>query len=549
MPRKKIEVVELNKKEEKIILEESQSALILFWRRHHLLIFLTLLILALTILGVSLIVVAKNLKSSEEPIIKEAKIETNLDAYIADVTSNKALTDDSAKETFKKNELFKSDGEVLLVKTIDKKNFTIKFYSDGTSLKISKDGKSVTRIAPLKDGSYGINEEGIINSKAKSSDVKVTKTADYPWGKVTYLSDGSAIINESKMDIFVRNASDINDNYISNNKVSYLKESKTVGSIKLNYYHDGTIEVIKNGKSYLVRTVDDLNITSNDVTFKNNNQATIISSKKMADGVIIDYYEDGGAIIKNNGNTLSVRKSNSIIIKNNKIYEIVDNIYVEVSKETPNGKYYTNGSAVINYNGTAYYVPENSDIKYQDNNITSIGSNPETKTKETNISGEKVQIFEKTAVITTDDYIAIVPADGVIYDDQGKIKEIDKTDETGDKKEFTIINNTNEKIRYRVVIEKSERTTVDIQYLRYMLSTKSSVSEPTRLDNKIWKDDKTADALNISGTNYILIDSTIEAQDTENISIMLWYDYDTIPNSEQDKYFYGTIKVYAWTEK
>ena len=43
MSRKRIEVVELNKKDEKIILEEKQSALILFWRRHGLLIFLTLL--------------------------------------------------------------------------------------------------------------------------------------------------------------------------------------------------------------------------------------------------------------------------------------------------------------------------------------------------------------------------------------------------------------------------------------------------------------------------------------------------------------------------
>ena len=30
---------------------------------------------------------------------------------------------------------------------------------------------------------------------------------------------------------------------------------------------------------------------------------------------------------------------------------------------------------------------------------------------------------------------------------------------------------------------------------------------------------------------------------------MLWADYDTIPNSQMDKYFIGTIKVYAWTEE
>ena len=35
MSRKKLEVVELNKKEEKILLEETQSALILFFRHFY----------------------------------------------------------------------------------------------------------------------------------------------------------------------------------------------------------------------------------------------------------------------------------------------------------------------------------------------------------------------------------------------------------------------------------------------------------------------------------------------------------------------------------
>ena len=43
--------------------------------------------------------------------------------------------------------------------------------------------------------------------------------------------------------MFVRASSDISESYISNNKVSYLKETKKVGDITLNYYYDGTIEV------------------------------------------------------------------------------------------------------------------------------------------------------------------------------------------------------------------------------------------------------------------------------------------------------------------
>ena len=108
---------------------------------------------------------------------------------------------------------------------------------------------------------------------------------------------------------------------------------------------------------------------------------------------------------------------------------------------------------------------------------------------------------------------------------------------------FEIINNTNSELKYRVVIEKSPKTTVDVQYLRYMLSTKSELIGPSKLDSKIMSDIKT------DNITYILIEDTIEPQDSESISIMLWTDYDTIPNSMQNKYFYGTIRVYAWSDE
>lgn len=32
----------------------------------------------------------------------------------------------------------------------------------------------------------------------------------------------------------------------------------------------------------------------------------------------------------------------------------------------------------------------------------------------------------------------------------------------------------------------------------------------------------------------------------DEISLMLWTDYETIPNSMMNKVFLGTIKVYSW---
>lgn len=549
MSKKKLNVVELNKKEEKIVLEEKQSPLLSFWRNHNLLLFFTALILSLTILSIGIIVTLKNISKSEEEFIKEVSIDTSLDNYTASVTTNdNAITEEKAIDTFLKNQSFKGNGEVILVKLIDNEKFTIKYYSDGTAIRVAKSIGSITRIKALSDGSYGINDNGIINSKAITSTITIKETKEYEWGKITYYSDGSADISNADIDIFVRNSQDIKNNYISNNKVSYLKSTQNIGQIILNYYYDGTIEIIKNNKSYIVRTEDDLNISNNDVTFKNNNAAEIYKTEKMSDNIIIDYYEDGGAIIRDGDKTISVRKSNSIVIKNNKIYEIVDNTYVEISNTRGNVTYYTNGGAVIDNDENKYYIEENSDIKYQKNDISVVPVVKETLTNETTFDDQNVKIFDHTAVITTKDYINIVPKEKVIYDSSGKIKEIDTKIED-DKKEFKIINNTNEKINYRIVIEESKRTNLDVEYIRFQLSTNNDYVSPTKLDNNIWNNDKAYQALKPKGTNYILLDSTIEPHDTENIGIMLWTDYDTIPNSMQNKYFYGTIRVYAWSEK
>ena len=548
MSRKKVEVVELNKKEEQIVLEEKQSALILFWRRHNLIIFLTLLILSLTILGISLMLLIKNMNTNDIPNIKETSVDISLDDYKV-ALGNNALTDESAKERFLNNQKFKNSGEVLLVKKVEHNKFTIKYYSDGTALMILKEGKRATRINPLDNGDYGINDEGIISSKAETSNVTITGTKEYPWGTVNYFSDGSAEVINSKVDLFVRKSNDISDKYISDNKVSYLKDTKNIGNTKLNYYYDGTIEVIKNGTSYLIRNEEDLNTSNNVVTFKNDNEATIYKTEKMSDGVVIDYYTDGGAIIRDGSNTISVRKSNSIVIKNNKIYEIVDNIYVEECKKTKDATYYTNGSAVVNYNGETLYVPENSNIKYNGDTISDIKRDNEKLSNETNNNGENIKTFEETAVITTDNYIAIVPKDKVIYDKEGKIKELLDVDADEDIDGFTVTNNTNEKIIYRVVIEQSPKTTVNVKYLRYQITAGSKYDGPNKLSDKLWKEDYVSKSLNVKGTNYILIERSLEAFASENVNVMMWTDYDTIPNSEQDKYFYGTIRVYAWTEE
>lgn len=549
MLKKKIEIVELNKKEEKIVLEEKKSALAIFLKKNGLLVFLTALILSLTILICGLYMLFTNMYESKRPIINKVSVNTSLTEYQANISAgNISFTDEDAKNAFQNNKKFKANGEALLVNTVEHHAFTLKYYSDGMALKIMKKSNFITKITPLENGDYGISKNGTINSKAKYIDIKERETKTYPWGMVTYYNDGSAIINNSKIDLFVRNSSDIKEEYISNNKVSYLKETKNYGKIKLNYYHDETIEVVINDKSYVIRNEKDIKIEKNNVTFINNNQAKISKKFKTKDGLTIDYYEDGGAIIRNGTRTLSVRKSNSIIIKNDKIYEIIDNNFVEISKKTKEATYYTNGSAVVKYNGQTLYIEDNSNILYENGNITNVGQDKEVLINESNIANENVKIFEKTAIVKTEKYIAIVPKDNVVLDEQGKIKEIVSVEDDINN-EFTITNNTNEVLKYRVVIEESPKTNLDTQYIRYQISTRTEYNGPNKLNSNLWNNDYISNQLKITGKNYILLDSTIEPFDTENIKIMLWTDYETIPNSMQNKYFYGTIKIYAWTEE
>ena len=191
-------------------------------------------------------------------------------------------------------------------------------------------------------------------------------------------------------------------------------------------------------------------------------------------------------------------------------------------------------------------MPENSDIKRKNNKILNIDGEYEELTEEKDIDGNKILKFETVAVVENDEYIAIVPSDNIIYNPDGSLKEIIQNEIGSEDNSIKLTNNTNNTITYRLVIEKSERTNLDVQYIRYQLSIGNNYIEPKRLDSQIWNTDAVSESLNIEGTNYILLEKTLEPFATDSIKLMLWTDYDTIPNSMQDKYFYGTLKIYAY---
>ena len=546
MSKKKYDVVELNKKENKILLEKKQNMFILFLNKMGPLFSILLLLIGIGLVSLSLMLVTKKLLVSEEPNIKDAKITVKFLDDISDVTMKNItpIPENTAVNSFKNSNVFASNGEILIYKKVEASSYIIYYFSDKSALKLNKEDNTVIRIAPINN-EYGISDNGTINMSAKMSNINIDNIKDTNYGKITYFTDGSALITNSDIDMFVRNSLDIKENYISNNKVSYLKNTNIENGIEINNFYDGSILINYNGTNYIVRNNDDIKVNGKNITFPNNNQATLTKSISLENNIRIDYYSDGSAIVKDGSKIISVRKSNSIIIKNNTLIEIIDNVEVSIASTKDNTTYYTNGSAMTKYNDLLVFVSDNSQIKYKDNNVNIEGNHKEL-TRESHLNNEDIFIFDDITIVTKDNKTIITNTSNVIMDSDGYVKEIINNTIEDDKFSFTISNDTNEEINYRVVIESSEKTTLDTKYMRYILSYNNIYTNPSKLEDNIWKYDKLSEKLNLNGINYILLEKSLEAYQMDEISLMLWTDYETIPNSMMNKAFLGTIKVYSW---
>ena len=546
MSKKKYDVVELNKKENKILLEKKQNMFILFLNKMGPLFSILLLLIGIGLVSLSLMLVTKKLLVSEEPNIKDAKITVKFLDDISDVTMKNItpIPENTAVNSFKNNNVFTSNGEILIYKKVEASSYIIYYFSDKSALKLNKEDNTVIRIAPINN-EYGISDNGTINMSTKMSNISIDNIKDTKYGKITYFTDGSALITNSDIDMFVRNSLDIKENYISNNKVSYLKNTNIENGIEINNFYDGSMLINYNGTNYIVRNNDDIKVNGKNITFPNNNQATLTKSISLENNIRIDYYSDGSAIVKDGSKIISVRKSNSIIIKNNTLIEIIDNVEVSIASTKDNTTYYTNGSAMTKYNDLLVFVSDNSQIKYKDNNVNIEGNHKEL-TRESHLNNEDIFIFDDITIVTKDNKTIITNTSNVIMDSDGYVKEIINNTIEDDKFSFTISNDTNEEINYRVVIESSEKTTLDTKYMRYILSYNNIYTNPSKLEDNIWKYDKLSEKLNLNGINYILLEKSLEAYQMDEISLMLWTDYETIPNSMMNKVFLGTIKVYSW---
>ena len=544
---KRVTVKKIDEEKREIILEKKDKPLFIFFRNHWLILFITALILSLTIFILAVIYTVSSIVNSNSPTISKVPISASFgDELTAKINDSGPLSEAYVNGLFNQD-VSGYDYGIILINDIvrnDKEKYSIIFYSDGTAKKVYDNGK-IVRISSLDNGEYGISKNGDINVNARTLDITIARKEKFSYGTITYYSDGSAEIldGDGNVIMLIRDSNSLSKNSILNSIVAVYNEDN--GTITK--YTDGTTLVLK-GNTYYITGGNDVNDTSK--LFKE------IGRDKLSDGRTIIYFSNGSAVIKDGKDSISVRKSNAINVINNKIFDIKDSYYVKVcgSKKLRDGRdiiFYTDGSAVIKDGNKYQYVSDsNNVIMDADGNVVRIdGDVLDSSSVITNGGNKTINFGEVSLVELGDGSIIIGKNDDLIFDSSGNFKDFND-DIDSDLIKFTVSNNNSGNVKYVVVFEESDSSDLSVNYVQYKV--RSSVSNLTggKLANRYWSNDKLAGGLNMTGTNYVLLSGTLKEYEKIDVNLFLYVlDDGKVQNEIMDKYYYGTIKVYAWLNK
>ena len=544
---KKVAVKKIDEEKREIILEKKDKPLFIFFRNHWLILFITALILSLTIFIIAVIYTVSSLVNSNSPTVSKVPISASFgDELTAKINDSGPISEAYVNGLFNQDVSGYDYGIILINDTVrnDKGKYSIIFYSDGTAKKVYDNGK-ITRISSLDNGEYGISKNGDINVNARTLDITITKKEKFSYGTITYYSDGSAEIlaGDGKVIMLIRDSNSLSKNSILNSIVAVYDEDN--GTITK--YTDGTTLVLKNNTYYITSGTD---VKDTSKLFKE------VGRDNLSDGRIIIYFSNGSAVIKDGKDSISVRKSNAINVINNKIFDIKDSNYVKVcdSKKLRDGRdiiFYTDGSAVIKDGNKYQYVSDSNNVIMDTNgNVVRVdGDVLDSSSVITNDGNKTINFGDVSLVELNDASIIIGKNNDLIFDSLGNFKGFNN-DNDSDLIKFTVSNNNSSNVKYAVVLEESDRSELSVNYVQYKI--RSSVSNLTggKLANRYWSNDKLAGGLNMNGTNYVLLSGTLKEYEKIDVSLFLYVlDDGTVQNEIMDKYYYGTIKVYAWMNK
>lgn len=560
-------------KQNKIVLEEEviDNPFLYFYKKYYKYLILLIILLALISIIVSLYYAIVNLRGTTKVVTNINNVVVKFDDdYNINSINMKPISGGKANEEFyeRYGNVGLKEGVIFVVKEISTKNGTVTFFSDGTSMLIKTNGK-ITRISSLKNGDYGINENGEIIVGAKTKEISIVKTITLEDNIVIiYYSDNSCkIIISTDRAMLVRNSSRL---VIENNRLVKINPSGVSKELRVDnnitYYEDGTIKIEKDNKIYVIRNSEDVDLSN--ITFPSNNEATIVKTINLKDGSKINYFSDGSAeIVKDNTSTM-VRQSKDIIYNDNRVIEIIETKYAHMSskKTTPDEKeiiYLDNGGALIkNKDGTYDYVYENSDIKYDSNgNIKQVNNLVNEIDRKTTPDGVIViDLKDGNSIIIDENGYRIVETDKIVYDNDGNIaKIVGEEDPSEDKSiydnHFVIENKGKDKVRYMVAIEVSDNyqdyapVKLNPIYLKYNLVANTIYLENKVLNNILPIGTVLEGNKKIDKETYILYEGVLDSGKNADITLGLWLDYDDITNDYQNSVFVGTIKIYSETIK
>ena len=560
-------------KQNKIVLEEEviDNPFLYFYKKYYKYLILLVILLALISIIVSLYYALVNLRGTTKVVTNINNVVVKFDDdYNINSINMKPISGGKANEEFyeRYGNVGLKEGVIFVVKEISTKNGTVTFFSDGTSMLIKPNGK-ITRISSLENGDYGINENGEIIVGAKTKEISIVKTITLEDNTVIiYYSDNSCkIIVSTDRAMLVRNSSRL---VIENNRLVKINPSGVSKELRVDnnitYYEDGTIKIEKDNKIYVIRNSEDVDLSN--ITFPNNNEATIVKIINLKDGSKINYFSDGSAeIVKDNTSTM-VRQSKDIIYNDNRVIEIIETKYAHMSSErtTLDEKeiiYLDNGGSLIkNKDGTYDYVYENSDIKYDSNGNIKQANNlvNEIDHKTTPDGVTIIDLKDGNSIIIDENGYRIVETDKIVYDNDGNIAKIVGEEDLNEDKSiydnhFVIENKGKDKVRYMVAIEVSDNyqdyapVKLNPIYLKYNL-----VANTTYLENKVLNNILPIDTVlegnkKIDKETYILYEGVLDSGKNADITLGLWLDYDDITNDYQNSVFVGTIKIYSETIK
>ena len=575
-------VKEKDEQRKRIVIEEekTKNPFLLFFRRHRMVFLLIIGTIIILSLLVSVGFAFSILRGSNDYDISYVeggdKINSNNDPSIKDEDIKKDLLGEESRAI----------GIVVLVKTVmSSSGDVISYYTDGTAIIVGANGKTY-RVFPLKNGNYGVDDNGKVNSNATKIYVESTTTTLSDGTIITYYTDGTAKVELKGETIFVRDSNNVKmDNgstFVSAapSGVSLTKNISKGNTGSFIEFTDKSTYVSLDNTKYIVNRNKEVSMRDGNISFDKNNSFGVLGEKTYKDGNTITVFENGAAIIKDKkGNVIYVKKSGDILLKSKSLYEISPNDY-GYSMSTvrcgdgKNVTYYDNGSAVITYpDGSRAYVSDSDTILYD--NQKNIVSNPDGAGKvseKITVDGDKVYNFSngKSQVMESDGSSYVVDTDKLTFKSTGEIddsknnnpshgsgvkpgegliiREVENKfdDEFKNINSTTMIikNNNRKKKLLRITIQevgnyrKYNTSRLDPQFVLFQATIGTSYVPRTSLTDHTWVDSD-------GNTNYVIYEGNVNASDSVLVKLSLYVDYANLDNRYQNKGFIGTIKVYV----